>query len=305
MKKFLSLLLTLCSIQVSLAQLQLVLPEWSFPPQIPKVPTFAPYVGGDTARFAYLRETDAGQYLYLARMDRAHPAPKATSLGLLMNVDGVSDTIFDIIASPDNRYLAVYSFQDFGVGFVDHNFTFYSMVDGTFIEFRNEHSFSIFNESVATSNRLAEYKLALMTEFDIPAEELEEYDYSVEVEGANINTPGYGWNEDGSFRLAFELDVIAHNGGFSEGVIGSETFTININILDAGSSNLDFVPDKPAATIPLTFPLSLEARTKHMQFRSEDISFRQFFWWKGNILSSQAANIIEGNIPLRYDVIFP
>ncbi|NIR95412.1 MAG: hypothetical protein GWO08_17715, partial [Gammaproteobacteria bacterium] len=74
--------------------------------------------------------------------------PQATMVNYNMDAyDGYSESIVALHPSPDNRLLAVYSFQ-FSSTFFDHNVRLYRMSDGDSISggFVNEHAFSVLNK---------------------------------------------------------------------------------------------------------------------------------------------------------------
>lgn len=311
MKRIALILLSLLAFS-PLADAQLIEPikpinppgGFPFPGFFPRI--YVPYVEADTAGFAYLQESGTEQSLHLARLTQAFLLPTAERVATLATEDILTDTILDLHASPDNRWLAVYTFQDTGFGFVDHNLTFFDMRDGTSLGLRNEHSFSSLKESVYPSARLAEFKHAMHTDFGVPLEELSGLDYAVVVEGANVQPPDYGWNADGSFWLSFELDVDAvYEDGYRE-FIGTETFRMNIGLAATGVSTLSFGDTRTPATFPSVFRLTPEDRPEAIiQFESRDVRFHYsyFSYSHGRYVryfDYEAAIMTEGNIPRRY-----
>ena len=305
MKTAVALLCLLSLPCASLAQI-FELPDIIRPPFRYWVPRLlVPAVDADTASFAYLQDTSSGQSLELARITRAFPSPVATSIATLATEDGVNETILDIYASPDNHWLAVYTFQDTGAGFVDHNITFYNMRNGDSLGLRNEHAFSSLDESLAPSERLDEFRDAL-ADASGPDDELPELDYSVVTEGANIATPTYQWNADGTFGLTFELDVLAVFEGGGEEFIGTEAFTMNIAVAPSGLTTVDFDETRTPATFPPVFALTpVDSPEEIIRFNSSPVSFRSYYYsyfaqrWLP-FYSYRHAVMTEGNIPRRY-----
>lgn len=298
------LLFTSVTAHAQLIQLPFPFP---FPREVPRI--YIPTIDSDTSSFAYLEESGSGQRLQLARLVQAFLLPTAIQIATLANENGTTETISDLYASPSNRWLAVYTFQDTGAGFVDHNLSFFDMQTGDGLGLRNEHAFSPLNQALVTSERLQEFKEA-ETLLGVPPEMLAELDYAVVTEGANIPLPLYQWNADGTFSLTFELEVEAFYPDSVGQFIGTETFTMNIAVGKSGIATIDYDNSRTPAIFPNVFTLTPNSGpVDQIRFESQLVRFRGFYYslFLQRFLPYYyypTASMTEGNIPRRYRSLF-
>lgn len=273
-----------------------------------------PAVGGDTARFAYLQKSGNFQYVRLAELTTAYPEPMARKISTLAIFDssdvypGVTESVVDMSASPDNRYLLVYSLQEgyFATdGFFDHNMAFYDMVDGTSLGLKNEHSFSVINRSNAYSQVFEDFLLSLI-DIGLPPEEASGFDFMVKTEGVLEGNPDWQWNADGTVTLQLDLDVHeSYNGGVMGDFIGVDTFYQTFEITPTGLSSLGFGPPPAPALYPARFALGPQSGPPaKVVFMGKDVIFPLrlgFRFGKGKYYrTTKVALMVEGNIPKRY-----
>ncbi len=281
-----------------------------FPNPFPWLPVriSIPRVESETSSFAYLQENASGQTLRLARMVNAFLLPTAEPIATLANENGETEEILDLLASPDNRWLAVYTFQDTGEGFIDNNLSFFDMRTGLGLGLRNEHAFSALELAVAPSQRLAEFQAA-EAEIGVPPEQLALLDYRVVTEGANISLPEYQWNADGTFGLSFELDVEAYYPESEPQFIGVERFTLIVEPSEATLATIGFGPERPAASFPNVFTLTpVGEPAETIRFEGQPIRIRAWFYNQYLELVFPyyyypTATMIEGNIPRQHSLL--
>jgi hypothetical protein len=182
------------------------------------------------AQFVYLQESAGGaQQLRLGVFDAIAPKPRAHQIATLEDVDGNYQTIYGTSVRNDNRYVAVYVFEDgavIGDPFLDHNIKVYAMQTGAHVGLINEHAFSVLNRATLPSARLNEFLAERVAMGELDEETAALFDYYVEVETGDIMPPVYRWNQDKTLSVTFTLAVMAFLGSESEaGYIGDESFT--------------------------------------------------------------------------------
>lgn len=274
-------------------------------------PLKIPYVTGDTAHFAYVQESGVMQYLKLAQITSTYPTPKAENLSTLASYDttdvypGVVERIVDLSASPDNRYLLVYSLQEGyfpSEGFFDHNIRIYDMATGDLIGFTNEHSFAGIDRSNAYSSTFEDYIVAI----GASPEESANWTYAVGTEGVIVNSPEWQWNEDGTLTIAFNLEVFeSFDGGSYLAYIGVDEFYNTFSISPTGLSSQGYGPPPAAATYPSLFSLTpVGGAAEKIKFRGQEVKFPLVFnlrYRKPKYFeTSKIATMVEGSIPRRY-----
>lgn len=280
-------------------------------PKIPTQPTFyaIPYVGGDTARFAYYYESGNSQYLRLVEMLSAHPQPRARVIKTLEVFDTpdtdepVVESIRRLSASPDNRTLLVYALEEayFSDPFFDFNLTFYDMRDGRYYGLVNEHRFSGLNKTTGYSQVYEDYIRDVGG-----ADFIANSDFTVRTEGILEARPDWQWNADGTVTVQMTLDVHhVYPDGSNGGFIDSEVFYQTFGIGSGGLTSLGFGPPRAAATMPSIF--SLTPRTgppARIQFNARDVSFQTTFTISGRGTYTYnhplSASKVEGNIPRQF-----
>jgi hypothetical protein len=202
----------------------------------------APLFNPKNAGFVYLQQSPGGaQQLRLGVLDTIAPKPRAHQIATLEDVDGNYQTIYGLSARNDNRYVAVYVFEDgsvIGDAFLDHNIKIYAMHTGAAIGLINEHSFSVLNRATLPSVRLQEFLDEQIAMGDLDAGTAALFDYYVDTEALDIMPPVYRWNQDKTISVTFTLAVMAYLGSESEAAyIGDETFTRTYAV----GTNLEFV----------------------------------------------------------------
>jgi len=202
----------------------------------------SPFFNPKTAQFVYLQESVGGaQQLRLGVFDSIVPKPRAHQIATLEDVDGDFQTILGMSVRNDNRYVAVYVFEDgsvIGDPFLDHNLKIYAMQTGAAVGLINEHSFSVLNRATRPSARLQEFLDERVAMGELDAETAALFDYYAEVETGDIMPPVFRWNQDKTLSVTFTLAVMAFLGSESEaGYIGDETFTRTYAV----GTNLEFV----------------------------------------------------------------
>lgn len=298
---------------VAMAQVRLIYPNPSFP-ILPKPTLYRiPNISGDTARFAYIKRSGNTQSLRLAEMLSAHPDPAARTITTLATYDttgrypGVSEEIRDLSASPTNQYLLVYALEEgyFPTdSFFDFNFTFYDMIDGTYIGLKNEHSFAALSKATAHSQVYEDYIHSIgLTPANISAS-----DYTVRTEGILETYPDWQWNADGTVTLEMTLDVheVYADGSMGD-FIDEDVFYQTFDFGPSGLIHLGFGPPRAAAAPPATFALTPETGpASRIQFLGKDVRFRFSFTWPSiggttyTFYNYADATKVEGNIPGRY-----
>lgn len=270
---------------------------------------YVPDLEVQTSSFAYLQESGEAQTLKLARLVQGFLLPTAVPIRTLATENGITEEIFDLFASPSNRWLAVYTFQDQFTGFIDHNLTFFDMVTGASLGLRNEHAFSGLNQAVAPSTRLAEFK-AVEAGWGVPPEDVATINYTVDTESTGIPAPTYQWNADGTFSLTYVLEVLAFYPEAEPTFIGTEAFTMTIALSGTGVVTVDFGGTRAPAIFPAVFSLTpVNGPASEIRFESRPVRFEEFYY---NFFLREfiryyvypTATMTEGNIPRRLRPLF-
>lgn len=268
-----------------------------------------PDVDASTAYFAYLRRaSDNSQTVSIGRVVEAYPQPKSVPVRLLRTVDGVGTEIFDLIASPDNQFIAIHSVQ-FGSDFIDLDFDFYNLHTGTHLGLRNEHSFTDINKATYSSERYEEF---LVAESNLSGDSVEllrgVYDFYLNVESGYIDVADYGWNEDGTFSITYVMEVFVTTGSGStdyDFFVGQEEFTKNYTVSGAGVGFGSYGPATPAI-YPLSYSLTpRNGPTQKVRFNGELLLMGvnySFGGWGTIRYYSFGAYMVEGVIPRRYRI---
>lgn len=168
-------------------------------------------------RFVFVENGKAGgEQLMLANLDPGSLRFTATAriiaqMGTVpgdMPPDGlVPETYAAIVVRPDNAYAAVWSAQ-VGTDFVDYNVGIYDMETGARTVRFNEHSLNGVNRGNCPCP-LFDAFLASETALDVPQSQLDNYNYSVIVEGTGIGAPTLAWSATGTLIVTYGFDVVA------------------------------------------------------------------------------------------------
>ncbi len=167
-------------------------------------------------RFVFVENTKAGgEQLMLANLDPVSLRFTATAqiiaqMGAVpgdMPTDGSLPEFYVTIAvRPDNAFAAVWSAQ-IGNDFVDWNVGIYDMETGAGTVHFNEHSLNRVNRANCPCP-LFDAFLASEVALETPQSQLDSYDYSVVVEGANVGQPSLQWSATGTLIATFGFDVL-------------------------------------------------------------------------------------------------
>ncbi len=260
---------------------------------------FVPALTTGKTGFAYVQQqSDGSEQIHLAHLTAIAPETKANWHSQLASYDGYSEDVSRLSASPDNAMLRTYSVQ-LSSSFIDLNNRFYDMNTGEYLGLINEHRFSELNDTLHPSERLQEFREVELS-FGVDAETVAAYDYSIDAESGNFELMAFQWNTDDTVSITYRFDV--YNFG---SWIGEEEFTINFTIDETGTHIESYGDIKTAQAEPLTFPLALDP-SGYMTLSSKQIMFPityHFGRWSITLDYPRLADIVEGNIPMRYQLI--
>lgn len=293
-------------------------------------PLKIPYVSGDSAHFAFLQQSgEKFQFLRLAQMTSAYPEPKAEVIKTLVSYEsadifsgnrGLGERIVDMSASPDNRYLLVYSIERTDSRFLNslsYNFNIYDMGTGDLVGSTNQDAF----ESIDNTNSYSQTFEDLLVKVGMPNQNPDgtywRQWYSVV---GPVDEPYWQWNEDGTLTISFTMSM---QGSLGVGdrysneresyYLGDDEFYNTFEITPSGLISQGFGFPRTEATYPLVFsltPIETYSETyfrdipESIRFRDQEVMFLSTFYRRyQRPISFEAikkSTMVEGNIPMRY-----
>ncbi|MEE2730206.1 MAG: hypothetical protein VYA55_05255 [Pseudomonadota bacterium] len=254
--------------------------------------------------------TTGAETLQMARLTSLSPQRATLVNSAMATYDGYSESIVSLMPSPDNRLLAVYSFQ-FSSTFFDHNVRLYRMSDGAAISggFVNEHAFSVLDKTQWPSQIMADC-MEFEREFGVPEETLAEMDYQLDVDSAGHGyTPVIRWHDNRTLSITVEPEVNVMYGESGFPVCnGVEAFTLYLDVTATTATRDHFGELTAAASIPWIYRLEpvSAAVAENITLDGSEIDFEYRLYWNGYFYSlyfPRSANRVKGNIPRLYRLV--
>ncbi|MBA55574.1 MAG: hypothetical protein CMK89_14060 [Pseudomonadales bacterium] len=258
-----------------------------------------------------VNDTTGEETLQMANLTSLSPLQAEMVNYSMATYDGYSESIVSLIPSPDNRLLAVYSFQ-FSSTFFDHNVRLYRMSDGALISggFVNEHGFSVLNKDLWPS-QIMEDCLELERSFGVPEATLEQMDYSLDVDDAGEGySPIIRWHDNNTLSVTIEPEVeVFYNssGGFPV-CNGIEAFTLYLDVTEMAATRDHFGDLEDGAGTPWIYnlaPVNTSVK-ENITLNGQEIDFRYRLYWNGsffNVYFPRSTNRVKGNIPRLFRLV--
>lgn len=277
-------------------------------PRLKLVPVFPT----GQANFAYVvKSSSTGEErLQMAQLTQLSP-PQARIINSNMAIyDGNFESIQAQYASPDNRLLAVYSYQ-MGFDFFDHNVRVYRMSNGQAVTsgLINEHAFASINKDVRPST-VFEDCVDQERDFGVSEADLALLDFRLNVDDASEGYfPVIRWHDNDTLSVTIRPEVEVFYTGSEDFLVcyGREDFTVYATVTDGELHRDGFDDTQPAPASPWVYNLKPAGRDPgYLSLDNTDIGFLSYFYLNGRIYTfylKKQAILAEGKIPRRFQVV--